>query len=249
MKISIVSAYRNRKKIFKNTLLSISKSKNKNFEFIAVDDASNDDERIEDLCNEFDFLKVVRIDPSEKWYTNPCIPFNIGFKNTTGEIVMLQNPECYHVGDLLSYIGDKLTDDTYLSFGCHSLDELNTIKLLNNEPFTIENRSAQINGDNAWYNHSIYRPTGYHFASAIHKKNLNELNGFDERYALGVEYDDNEFLFRVKKFLNVSLIDEPFVLHQYHGNSSNIPNFTELSAKNNHLYHNVTLVENKIKVN
>jgi hypothetical protein len=48
---------------------------------------------------------------------------------------------------------------------------------------------------------------------------------------------------------NFKYIDKPYVLHQYHGDSSKKPNFTELSNKNRNLFLNVTCKENLITVN
>ena len=59
--ISIVTAYYNRKQLFINTLKSI-KAQNSTYllEVIAVDDGSEETERLEDLVSEFPFLKVIR---------------------------------------------------------------------------------------------------------------------------------------------------------------------------------------------
>ena len=56
--ISIVTAYYNRKQLFINTLKSI-KAQNSTYllEVIAVDDGSEETERLEDLVSEFPFLK------------------------------------------------------------------------------------------------------------------------------------------------------------------------------------------------
>ena len=109
MKISIVTSYFNRKKLLINTLKSIKQTEFKNFEFIIVDDASNNDNKIDDLVYDFPFIKLIRIEPEDKWYINPCIPFNIGFKNITGDIVIIQNPECFHTSDIISFVARKGT--------------------------------------------------------------------------------------------------------------------------------------------
>ena len=101
--ISIVTAYYNRKSLFIRTLNSIAKTAYKDFELIAVDDASHEWERIEDQESEFPFLKVIRIEEQDKWYSNPSIPFNIGIAKAKGDIIILQNPECFHTQDILTY--------------------------------------------------------------------------------------------------------------------------------------------------
>ena len=101
--ISIVTDYINRRQLLIKTLQSLNKSEIKDFEFIVVDDCSSDEHRIDDLCRDYPFLRVIRLESNQKWYVNPCIPFNIGFKEAKGDIVIIQNPECYHYDDILLY--------------------------------------------------------------------------------------------------------------------------------------------------
>lgn len=245
MKISIVTAYYNRKKYFINTLESINKSSYNNFEVIAVDDASNEENRIEDLSDKYPFLRVIRIDPKDKKHTNPCVPFNIGFNNATGEVVILQNPECFHTEDIISYVAKNLKENDYFVFGCFSLDKEKTEIFCKNINTNIEkfivNKSVDGTSSDGWYNHSVYRPVGYHFTSAIYKKNLDLLGGFDEKFAFGIGYDDDEFLHRVKKVCNFKILDKPLVLHQYHYNydgfDSNLHN--NLVKINRDLFHKI----------
>jgi glycosyltransferase involved in cell wall biosynthesis len=262
MKISLVTAYYNRKQLFFNTLKSIEKSSlKKDLELIVVDDASTDDQRIEDFIDKFDLdIKLLRIEKKDKWWTNPSLPFNKGFKLVTGEVVIIQNPECVHMGDLLKNITENIKDNVYLNFGCYSVDEKLTSKIsyVSKNEFNILkikyyiepmiNRGINRDGETAWYNHSKYRPHQLHFCSAITKKDLFDLGGFDERFANGIAFDDNEFLVRIKrKKMNIKMVDEPFVIHQYHGNT-NYSSKINLFNKNRDIFINYTLKENKIKI-
>lgn len=237
--ISIVSAYYNRKDLLINTLESLKNSEVKDYEYIVVDDVSSDEHRIEDLQQVYPNLKVIRIEKEDKWWINPCIPFNIGFKEIKGDIVIIQNPECKHIGDVMKK-SLEITDNEYFSFACYSLDKETTY---NKVDFEILNVAATMDGQLSWYNHSIYRPKGYHFCSVITKKNLEILKGFDPRYSFGLAYDDDEFLFRVnKKGIQVKIIDYPFVAHQWHQsvNYSHL-NASELIEKNKNLLLNYTM--------
>lgn len=228
MKISIVTAYYNRKALFIKTLESIQRQLKDNdfdLEVIAVDDASSEEERLEDLVNQFPFLKIIRLEKENKWYKNSCIPFNVGFLAAKGDCIILQNPECLHFGNILQYTREHLTENKYLSFGCYSLDEEPTdhIDEYIKNPEKLEKLIQENNventrdGSNSWYNHSIFRPFAYHFCCAITRRDLYDLGGFDPAYSEGVAYDDNEFLHRIKlKKMQIEIIDSEIVLHQNH---------------------------------
>lgn len=224
--ISVVTAYYNRKELFTRTLKSMKPNFGLiDFEVIAVDDGSDDSERIEDLVNDFPFLRVIRLEKKDKWYDNPCIPFNIGFNYVKGEKVILQNPECYHYNDILKYVENNLNPREYLCFGCFSVDKTTTDDLelfydrnLLDEKMKTHLYSPKVDGEFGWYNHSIYRPKGLHFCTAINYIELKKLDGFDERFALGIGYDDDEFLDRVKLRSKIVFVDNQVVLHQNHYN-------------------------------
>ena len=99
------------------------------------------------------------------------------------------------------------------------------------------NRGANKDGDDAWYNHSVYRPVAYEFCAAITAKNIIHMNGYDERFMYGWGYADNYFLHRAKCLgLKVSIIDEPHVIHQWHYSGQDNPNKQELIKQNKELY-------------
>jgi glycosyltransferase involved in cell wall biosynthesis len=221
-KISIVTSYYNRKDLFYQTLKSITKSSYSNFELIVVDDGSDTNHRLEDLSPEFPFMKIIRIEKNDKWYVNPCIPFNIGIKSVVGDIIILQNPECYHINDILTYAYENIDNSNYLSISTYALSKnLTTDFIISNNKhdfFKIlpqhEFNSEKLLG---WYNHSKYRPVYYHFCSIITKDNMNLLGGFDERFANGIAFDDDEFLERIIKLkLDKKICDDVSVIHLYH---------------------------------
>ena len=174
MKVSIVTAYYNRKQLFFNTLKTIENSKHKNdIEIIVVDDASEDIHKLDDFIDQFDLnLKIIRIEKNNKWWSNPCVPFNIGFKEVKGDVIILQNPECLHFGDIIDYTINNIQENMYLNFACYSVDEritkeitkhINQIgKILN----PLNNRATRVDGETAWYNHSKFKPGMLHFCSS-----------------------------------------------------------------------------------
>jgi len=253
--ISIVTAYYNRKKLLVRTLDSLKNNFEKiDFEMVVVDDGSCEEERLEDLLNIYPFLRICRIEPENKWYTNPCIPFNIGFEMAHGDKIILQNPECYHYGDILEFVDKNLSENHYLSFGCFSLDEENTDSeelFFNKDNINriIEKSShtVLIDGGLGWYNHSKYRPVAYHFCSAIMAKDLVDLGGFDPRYALGYGFDDDDLIYRIKlKGMKVKFIDQHIVLHQNHyikpsSDIDEIPKYqNEKADRNKYIFDHIT---------
>ena len=253
-KISIVTAYYNRKNLFYETLKSISKSKFKDFELIVVDDGSSPEHRIEEFVFEFPFLKLIRIEPKDKWYVNPCIPFNIGIRAAVGDIIILQNPECLHVHDVLMYINKNIDDTKYITMSAYALDE----KLTQDLKRYIEENNSAINfleslvkdkwkhktygssnvGTIGWYNHSVYRAAYFHFCSAMTRKNMEKLNGFDERFAYGIGFDDNDLVERINRLgLNKIIVDNISVIHQYHPQIYyQMRDFEQLHLKNHQLF-------------
>ena len=252
--ISIVTAYYNRKRLFLETLRSIAKSAYKDFEVIAVDDASEPEERLEDLQTEFTFLKIIRVEPEDKWYSDSCIPFNMGIAKASGDIIMIQNPECCHIHDVLSHVAKTVNDSNYVTMSAYSINEKLGKVFLSEEvdkKTFFEAMPQQCNTNyNGWYNHSVYNPTYYHFCAAMTKKNMDKLGGFDERFAPGVGFDDNEILYRIDRLgLNKIISDDVSVVHQWHPKVFNleIPEHNTLYATNENMLKQI-LQESIIKV-
>lgn len=232
--ISIVMSAFRRQEQLEVTLRSIHSSSVKDYELIIVDDASPTPL----VCDE---AKIIRVEPNEKWYTNPCIPYNRGFKEAKGDIVVIQNPECYHVGDVLGYVQDKIRRGLYLSFACYAINRNETQKLARGEMPHIKMRTFKRPEDNGWYNHAHFRPVGYHFCSAITREDLDKVGGFDERYADGIGFDDDDFAKRVRRAgLRTVIVENPYVLHQFHMPFSYmVSNMRQLHDKNKKLYHSL----------
>jgi glycosyltransferase involved in cell wall biosynthesis len=256
--ISIVTAYYNRKKQFYETLKSIAKSNFNDFEVIVVDDGSLPEHRLEEYLIEFPFLKIIRIEPKDKWYVNSCVPFNIGISAAKGNIIILQCPECLHIHDVITHISERINENNYISISTYAIDENITNKLpeLINNTFFIDyfkSLPQKMTGGNTilgWYNHTTYRPVYYHFCSAITRTNMQKLNGFDERFAYGIACEDNEFIARVDRLgLSKIISDDISTIHQWHSATYwALPNATGLRVHNGKLL-DMIYQEKIIKVN
>lgn len=207
-KLTIVLTYFQREKQLLKTLESFRQYKD--ISVVIVDDNSPDDIKLPELPFEVTILKL----KSKQWI-NPGPTFNVGFNHalkSNPDIILIQNAECYHMGDVVGYALKNVSQSNYITFACYSLSLDQDVDLK-----TLNKRGAVSNGDSAWYNHSKYRPEALHFCSAISADNLRKINGFDERLAMGLGYEDNLFIYQVRTLgLKVEIIDEPFVFHQYH---------------------------------
>lgn len=227
--------YYDRQFQLQRTLKSLAQSSHMDFDVVIVDDGSEEPPII-GVC---DFnVQVVTLSKDKKW-TNPEPAYNAGIlvaMRSNPDIIMLQNAECYHFGDVISY-ASRVTDKTYISFGCFSLDQHTTFRP--HDPFELlENNKmgATYDGQKAWYNHPVYRPVGYDFCSAITAANLRKLNGYDERFSFGCGYGDNYLLARIKMLgLHVEITETPLVFHQWHNHFSP-DNKADLVALNKDLY-------------
>lgn len=217
MGVTIVMTYFNRKKQLLNTLRSIRKYRS-DVKIVIVDDASTDGDDITYLSD--DKTEVVTL--TNKTWMNPCIAFNTGFTYVKSDMVIIQNSECLHVGDIVSYVEGNLNKNKYLNFCAYSIGEnlVNRITDGENPEEVIQpiNNAVPEWGETGWYNHPLYRPKMAHFCSAITFDDLRELGGFDERFFDGLGFDDDELLTRIhKKKMQVEMVEHPFVIHQHHG--------------------------------
>lgn len=267
-RVSIAMAYRDRKAQLVRTLRSISASAlAPEVEVVVADDSSRPEERLENLVGTTPFpLRVIRLEPEGRWWVNPCVPFNRAIAACGGELLIVQNPECLHLGDVLADAAKRVGAQDYVAYGCYSLDRSTTEGLRGNDiadgmdrafvervrERVLPLRASAIGGegDLGWYNHSQHRPVAYHFCAALHRTRMEALGGFDERFAHGIGFDDDELLARVRRLgLRVAIVDDPCVLHQWHytaggfGGLGNTLRGREGFRRNEELYRTATLRE------
>lgn len=235
MKIAIVMTYYDRQYQLTNTLESLKLSNHKDFEVIVVDDCSP----VAPIHSITEYPVTILRTENKKW-VNPEPAYNTGLlyaMKSHPDIIIVQNAECYHVGDVISY-AEKVTEETYISFGCFSLDEVTTFNKHNIFDLIKKHTNrARNDGELSWYNHPIYRPCAYDFCMAITAKNMKMLNGYDERFSPGWAWGDNYLLARVKFLgLRVEITEYPLVAHQWHYTQRPPADYVRLNAKNLLLY-------------
>jgi predicted glycosyltransferase involved in capsule biosynthesis len=241
-RIAIVMGYHNRKFQILQTLATI-ESQNIPCDVIIVDDNSKEPLELPTYSN----INVHLIHITDKNWINPVIAFNRGFhyamESTTCETILIQGSECFHVGNILEYAGKNSNTNNYITFGCYSIDKEVTHNLSNLQS-TIQSHQHPMLCDRGigWYNHSIHRPCALEWCAAIHRSNMITLNGYDERFAHGYACGDVNFLHRIKKLgLEIQIIDNPFVVHQWHETLCDIDsNSIDLHAKNLNICNEIT---------
>ena len=234
MKYSLVMPYIDRLEVFKRTCESLlfHYADRKDFEIILVEDSKNDDDIVDVLCDYADKLTIVHV-PCVNPGFNPSPLINAGVERATGKYIILTNPECLHLTDILSVLDEefKKGDDAYIVCACQSVLDCN-------EPF--ENPETFQFKHQMWYQHTEHRDVRYHFCTAISKKNYQTIGGFDERYADGIDYDDDAFLRSVNQsHLKVIPRDDALVLHQEHRAIRHMlprPTLRRLHQKNKRLF-------------
>lgn len=255
-KISIVMAYFNRREQLQLTLRSIKESKITPFEIIICDDGSDEDQilRYQDVESFKLNIKIITVLKEDKNWINPSVAYNKCIRETSGDIIVIQNPEVYHLYDCLNYITLHLNYNDWISFNIYGLPnfEANTFIKNNNNPdyiFDIINNSENkvggteilpnsLNAGGGWLNNRDHF-VAYHYLAAIYREDLiNKLDGgFCELYKNGPCYDDddlvkhlvyNKFNFKIAPFCK----GEPMAIHLYHTKSLTIPNFEELHSSN-----------------
>lgn len=230
MRVSICMPYYNRKKQLTHTLHSIEQSKHKNIEINIVDDCSDPGHDIS-LLGFYEKINLYHFQEAPS--INPVKPFNKAISMATGDIIILQSPECYHVGDVVSKAVELLSKQSkeplYIVFACYGLSLVQTKNLHcghTSIPFSKQNVNDRNGRGDSWFEHSIYRPSMYHWCVALTKESMQILGGFDERYSNGIAYDDDEFLRRVKRAkMKIIQVESPLVYHQWHTKFITDPSF------------------------
>ena len=265
---SIVMAYHNRKKQIIYTLNNFENEYVTKylFEVIIVDDNSSDENGLIDIINNYHFRIVYKIINKEEKgeFINPCIVYNKGFALSNARIIIIQNPECIHVTDILGSIKDINLSDNYYTipvitstsftendiiyqFIKNKIDKNDIINYLENS-----NSTSQYASSKGWYNHWTYRSDdlrNLHFCSVIRKDHLDKLEGFDETYGKYLWYDDNEFKFRISKFLNIIQLKNQLAIHLYHENGSEFHcNKTDLIEVNKQKFNNLVNENNRNQI-
>lgn len=128
---------------------------------------------------------------------NPSSAFNELASRAQGQFLIITNPECLHETDVLAGLDQAFEQDSdqYVVCACR-----------------IPTRQ--------WYQHSVHRSVKVHFCSALSKELYNRIGGFDEEYAKGVCFEDDDFRNTIiSNGVRIVERDDLVVMHQAHSKS------------------------------
>lgn len=201
--ISIVMTTYNRPLQTYFTLKTIANSVYKNVHVVIVDDSTTgflDVNKLKEYNMYIDYIII-----KNKFWINPCVNYNIGFKFSRGAKIIIQNGEVCHIYDVINYVNDILDDSAYMVFDVLALKDQNSNNVLYNMQFPlIDNKNnitklKQTDFGDGWYQHHSIRNTNYHFLTAITINNFNKLEGgFSLDYSMATSYDDDDFVLKIK---------------------------------------------------
>ena len=232
MNISIVISTHNRANLLGNTLPTLLRQpiSNDKYEIIVVDDRSTDEteqvcEFFENKCD-FTYIKITKREPVKVFKTfkhllgnfNEQTPYysngyvqNVGIKKAKYDIIMLTDPEIYHITDTIleTLQGFERHSETYkwLYFGTYGYLE-HVVKpepdpFIEPIPRDISEELLEMSNPDKekvwkWAKEKNLRKNGGYFKYCIsmHKEPIMILRGFDEDF-VGWGYDDNDMMQRL----------------------------------------------------
>lgn len=226
MKIVVAMAYYNRQILLDRTLASMECSAVLgDVKLAVVDDASDSVVRVPPAW--WRRCRLTRYERKDKFWSFPAVPFNKALQEALdagAEVVLLQSPECYHVGDVLTHAAGNARKGLYLTYSCLSLSReamMSGASLGRERELGAAHPTETCSdGPTGWFNHPVHRPCHLEFCLAIHRDDVIRLNGYDERFADGVAVGDCDLLRRARNAgMELSVVDPtsgPFVVHQWH---------------------------------
>jgi len=227
MLISLLITTFKRDHLLKHTLPTIKKQKLKHdLEVIVINDGTHD--QTEQIAKEYGCKYIFtghRNLDGEKWRV-PGFAFNIGFKRSSGDIIILSCAEIYHIGNVLNKLIDPVLDDK-LALGIpQGKDDnklfLNALESSGNNLIEIYNKLGNLN---------VKLP----FLFSMHRSHYEKIRGYDEDF-IGMAFDDRDFVDRLLD-LNCHYVQtDAQCVHLYHSRSSRPGRTRPLHEHNRQLY-------------
>ena len=218
MKYSIIFPYYMRESM-RNTFMTFRYryATRNDFEIIIIEDYKNiasaeEHEKLMAILSEFTDLNIKYLKQDFYQIMDPGPAYNYGVKNSTGEYILLSNPEIVHDSDVLAGLDTEFTTPgAYVLCSCMNVRNFKDIA-------SAESISGGLVYEKIeWYQHSIHWNRRLNFCSGISRADYDRIGGFDEDYRFGYTCTDVDFLRRVVTGgLRITLRDDLVTLHQNH---------------------------------
>ena len=147
---------------------------------------------------------VVTSLPTKDYALNPCVPINRAVDASSGDVIVLTNPEIEHREDVFSRMLEALEPGGYVTASCRDRSRWIAHSSIPHEASALR----------------APRPEGsqFHFCAMFHRELWDKAGGFDEDYREGHAFDDNDWLWRVEdvgaRFVH---LDDCVVYHTHTG--------------------------------
>lgn len=203
--ISIVMTASNRSIQTYFTLKTIQNSSYKEVQIIIVDESDKDAITKEELNKYPFYIDFISINTLKKNWINPLVNYNIGFKYIKGSLVIIQNAEVCHIGDVLAFLGKEMVKDNYYICDVKASKSLKTNNIIyKSDTNTIDIYNLK-NIFKKWYQCRTNK-RDLHFLTGMTIDTFNKVKNFSYDYTLGVNYDDDDFLMKIKS-KNIQIIN------------------------------------------
>ena len=202
--------YINRSEQLHNTLISYYRwyRTRNDYEVIIVEDSKNQD-NLREVAKPFDNIRIIKNEGYDGY--NPSVHFNLGVRESQGEIIVITNPEIFHKSNVLAGFDKEFQrrDNAYVVCACeHGKRGTKRCDKFNDFEYIFDK----------FGHHSTKRNTGYHWCTGITKRMYEKIGGFDEEFADGYAGEDDEFIWRIRNNKSIQIInrDDLLVVHQWH---------------------------------
>jgi hypothetical protein len=242
MKYSILFPYYKRPELQSSLVSFLHHYSRNDYEVVIVEDLANAEDaashiKLFEIINKFkDKMNIVYVLDDLRSF-NSANKYNVGFLNSTGDFIILSNPETAHEVNILNELDKEFSanPNNYIVCACKSL--------FLSKPILDVFDDIRNNKMNIWYQHTKHRNKQYHFCSAISRQNFVAVGGFDERYCSGIAYEDDSFIERVRRNkICIKNRDDLLTIHIDHDKSY-------ASGKSNLIEINRNLFETQTKNN
>jgi len=236
MKYSILLPYYQRVEQFTRTLASFAHHYHdrRDYEIILVIDSKNDDAVLDMLpgFNDMVPLAYVQQTPPRESCHSPVLSFNQAARLAHGTYLVISNPEGFHKSNILSGLDHEFEQhhDCYVVCACESGVKCTMPDGF--ESFTYQHHM--------WYQHGVLNNRRLHFCTALPAATYHRIGGFDERFAEGIGYDDDDFRDRIEAAgVPFVLRDDLLTVHQDHSRAHQVipkAEYRRLLEHNKRLY-------------